>query len=756
MAAGSIIIDLLMRTGSFSTDSKRAAKELKALKKEAQDLGKAVGTALGVGLVAAAAGFEVLIQKAAGLKDLEEVTGIPAELIASFGTAAAVGGTSLESISAASVKLTKNLQGVDDESKAAGAALAALGIPIAEFKRLNPGEQIEAISKALAGFADGPEKTAAAIALFGKSGAELLPFLKALEEQGGRQIILTQRQIELADEYADRNAKVVATLSQLSQAAATDALPTLNALGEAVSEVAKELLGIDSAGRKLEGESPVAQFAEGAARALAFVVDSGQGVIRVLEALVGGFATGVEATKALARGDVEVAKEIARQGAEEINRILTAELFSQKLDRAFDNARRKAAEDAARRSEFGAEDARLARQGRAPRLNFGGAQKPAGKDKQSEAERYLETLQRQSEQTLELTSLEKALLDIQEKRIGGLTPALEKRILAQAEFNDLNRRAIELRTSEVGAETARNRAALENLDALKKGNEALREEIALIGLDEIGIASVERARTSSLRVLKEEELARRAAAGATDETLQQLEQEIALLREREDLIGQKIGRKIEDRNLEEARRAGDKASTVLADQLEQGILEGYRRGNDLTSIFLSELKAQFAKTVLRPLIEPVAAAGNSLISDLIGAAVSAFAPSGLGVVSGDSPLSSTGEAIRGRRAGGGDAHRNPGGALLVGENGPELFRPSTSGRVIPNGALMGSGGGPRITIENYGARIEEQRQSNGDVRLIIDAAVREVDRRIASRTGSTAVAMRSAGLSLTGGLPRRR
>lgn len=754
MSAGSIIIDLLMRTGSFSTDSKRAAKELKALKKEAQDLGRAIGTALGAGAVAAAAGFEVLIQKAGGLKDLEEVTGIPAELIASFGTAAAVGGTSLDSIAEASVKLTKNLQGVDDESKAAGAALAALGIPIAEFKRLNPGEQIEAISEALAGFADGPEKTAAAIALFGKSGAQLLPFLKALEEQGGRQIILTQQQIELADEYADRQAKIIGTLSQLAQVAAVDALPAVNAFGEAIAETAKGLLDIDAAGRKLEGESPVAKFAEGAARALAFVVDTGQLAVRTVEALYGGLAVGVEATKALARGDVEIAKEIARQGAEEINRLLSAELFSTKLDRAFEDARRRARDAAAFTSEFGAEEARLARQAAPRRLNFDGATKPAGPSKQSEAERYLETLRKEGEKTLELSSLEKALLDIQQKRIGGLTPALERQIVAQAEFNDLNRRAIELRTSEVGAETARNRAALDNLEALQKGNEALREEISLIGLDEIGIAGVERARTSSLRVLKEEELARRAAAGATDESLQQLEQEISLLREREELLGDKIGRKIEDRNIEEARRSGDKASTALADSIEAGILDGYRRGNDLTTIFLAELKAQFAKTILRPLIQPVADAGNSLISDLIGAAVSAFS-GGSGIVPGDSPLSATGETIRGRRAGGGDAHRNPGGALLVGENGPELFRPSTSGRVISNRELMGGdGGGPQFVIENYGARIEQRRESGGRVRLIIDAAAAEVDRRIQGG-GSTAQAMRSRGLSLAGNLPRR-
>ena len=44
--AGSIVIDLLMRTGSFETDSKRAEKRLKQFKKEAEEAGKAIGVAV--------------------------------------------------------------------------------------------------------------------------------------------------------------------------------------------------------------------------------------------------------------------------------------------------------------------------------------------------------------------------------------------------------------------------------------------------------------------------------------------------------------------------------------------------------------------------------------------------------------------------------------------------------------------------------------------------------------------------------------
>ncbi len=752
MAAGSIIIDLLMKTGSFVTDTQRASKQLKQFKKDALDTASSIKGQL-IGALAAAGvalSFDALIEGAAKFKDLEEETGATAEDLASLSQIAGIAGVEIESIAAASLKLTKNLSGVDDESKAAGAALAALGIPIEEFKRLDPVARVDALAKAFNSFADGPEKSAVALALFGKAGAEQLRVFKAYEDAGGRQVILTQQQIELADAYKDRQGKLTATLKAYGSVAATELLPALNDVTEVSKELAAEFLGIDKSGRKLASESPVAEFAQTAATAFAYLVDIGQGVASLFQTI--GISIGAAAASgaAILQGEFSQAKTIAAEAAADISRVLNPELFSQRL------ARLRAAAAAAAAPNPNQSDAETARLARKPRIEFDGA---IGKDKkqstaQSEAQKYLETLQKAGEQVTKLTDYEKALNDIQAKRLTGITPKLQAAILAQAKANDQARIAISLRDAEVAGLTARSKAELDNIDSLTKGNEELRKEISLIGLDELGILGVERARVSSLRALKEEELARRAANGAADETLQALEAEIAALREREKLIGDKIGRTLEQRNDEAVAKAGSKASTALADSIEQGILDGYRKGSDLTEIFINELKAQFAKTVLRPLIEPLAAGGNDLIGGLISAAVSAFSGGGVGITTGDSALSQTGDMIRGRRAGGGDAHRNVGGALLVGENGPELFRPSTSGRVLPN-SMLTSGQQPRTIIENHGARIQEQRQSNGDVRFIIDSAVREVDRRIASRTGSTAVALKSAGLNLNRGLARR-
>jgi phage-related minor tail protein len=44
---------------------------------------------------------------------------------------------------------------------------------------------------------------------------------------------------------------------------------------------------------------------------------------------------------------------------------------------------------------------------------------------------------------------------------------------------------------------------------------------------------------------------------------------------------------------------------------------------------------------------------------------------------------------------------NAGGAYMVGEKGPELFVPSSSGSIVPNGAMGSSGGGSGGVTVNY-------------------------------------------------------
>lgn len=306
---GTLTLSLVAQIGGFTagmTAAERAsAKSAKEIEKNLQSInvaavavGSAIGEFLADGIRFAATAFPDLIEKAAKFQDLAEMTGGSAEGFASLAVAAATAGVDMESVAASSIKLTKNLTGVDDESKAAGAALAALGLNLKDFQALNPEQRIDALTKAFAGFADGTGKTAVAIDLWGKSGAEQLKLMKALEEQGGRTNILTSEQIRLADEFADKQAKAKAELGLYASAIATQFLPAITAFTGVLSDAAKELLGVGNESSKLGQNQGVAIFAENAIEKLAFVVDAAQGVKVVFSRLgefIGASAAAAEA-----------------------------------------------------------------------------------------------------------------------------------------------------------------------------------------------------------------------------------------------------------------------------------------------------------------------------------------------------------------------------------------------------------------------------------------------------------------------------
>lgn len=278
-----------------------------------------IGAAASIGIAAAAVSFELLIKKAGDFQDLAEKTGDTAQNIASLAVAAAVGGTSIEAVAAASTKLAKNLTGVDDESKAAGAAIAALGLNLENFKKQAPADRLEAIAKALNGFEEGPEKGAVAMALLGKAGADLLPFLKELGAEGGRQVILTQAQIKLADEYIDKQTKLRAQISLYAQAIAVQALPAINDLTGAIKDSIAELAGLDKSSSNLSNSHAISDFANEAVIVLAQVADSALLTARAIGIVIASVGQAIEDVKVLATAAKVVSPNpvVAIQGATE-------------------------------------------------------------------------------------------------------------------------------------------------------------------------------------------------------------------------------------------------------------------------------------------------------------------------------------------------------------------------------------------------------------------------------------------------------
>lgn len=222
------------------------------------------------------------------------------------------------------------------------------------------------------------------------------------------------------------------------------------------------------------------------------------------------------------------------------------------------------------------------------------------------------------------TELERINAEIKLGKFGKLAPAQAEELRRLAQVADARQKEVDAieearraKDNEIAATTRAAQSQLQGLEALQEGNQTLREEIELIGANELAQAAIHKARIRSIRTLKEEQLARLEASGVAEQQLQVLQAEIEALKEREELIDQRATVVLKTKADEDSRKAGDAYRNNLSESIEDGILEGFRQGRDLTSIFLNELKAQFAKTVLRPVIQPVAEAGNQLIGALV-------------------------------------------------------------------------------------------------------------------------------------------
>lgn len=251
---------------------------------EANERGREIGESLRTGLLrlgiaaaAAAGGLAVLYQRSidgiANYQQLGERIGESAVAIASLQTASDVSGVSLERVASFSVRLTKALSETDDESKKVGKALAALGINFDAFKAKSPVERVEALSKALAGFQGGAEKTAVLEALV-RGSSDLIPLLNDLAEGSQRFTRLTEEQIQAADQAAKAHARQVSELKQLGQQIAVAALPSVTDLIGALKDVIVQTTGAaDAAGTLASKAGGVQDFADSSARFLAGLID---------------------------------------------------------------------------------------------------------------------------------------------------------------------------------------------------------------------------------------------------------------------------------------------------------------------------------------------------------------------------------------------------------------------------------------------------------------------------------------------------
>jgi hypothetical protein len=164
-----------------------------------------------------------VVSAAAALDDLADATGSSVENLSKLANIARVSGTSFDTIDAAIKKLAVGMAGVDEESSRAGKALAAIGI-----QSRDPAQAMLDIAKSFAGYADGAEKAALAVAIFGKAGASLLPVLKDIAENTDIAGTITAKQAQDAENLEKSWRRLGFAGTELRNSLLNDIVPALS------------------------------------------------------------------------------------------------------------------------------------------------------------------------------------------------------------------------------------------------------------------------------------------------------------------------------------------------------------------------------------------------------------------------------------------------------------------------------------------------------------------------------------------------
>jgi hypothetical protein len=205
-----------------------------------------LGGALGaLAPVATVGGLAALVGKTieAGdaLNDMSQRTGVSVEALAKFKKAASTSGTDIDNVAKSLGRLSKGMFEAATTGKGKAAdALNALGISAKDAAgNIKSADAVTLeIANRFKAMPDGVTKTALAMALFGKSGAEMIPMLN----MGGAAIDslsvkMTKAFAEKADEYSDKLAVLSGKVGGLAAGITVALLPALDAVTTVLTAV---------------------------------------------------------------------------------------------------------------------------------------------------------------------------------------------------------------------------------------------------------------------------------------------------------------------------------------------------------------------------------------------------------------------------------------------------------------------------------------------------------------------------------------
>lgn len=652
MSIGQIVVDLLARTGSFNTDldrsAKNAQKRAKEIDKAMNDAGKKIGAGLAVVGLAAGVMAKNAIDSLAELDDMAQKTGAAVEGLSKIQQTAVAFSQDMGEVDAAITKLAKGMVDTEDESNKTAHALAALGLSAkdASGNMRDPAELFTDIAKKLQQYQDGAQKAALMNDLFGKSGANLLPFMNDLAENVDKFTGASKEAAAEAARFQDQLGVMRVGISNLAQSIMGDALPSINALIEKMQVIQKTSITgwLFTRGDEEQNAGSRLKEIRGQLESISKLkaeLDPSKGIANKLnDAVFGDF-------KDLERQESLLKKQKAYlEGVQQMQALTLG--GADQNDRKMNPARSV--------------------------LNYapaGGKVKGGGSGRASTAasefDRYLENLQRQLERTRDLTVAEQLLTDIQMGRLGKITSAQQDQLTGLAQ--------------QIDAAKAQEEAERKHLELVQEGQRVFDQ--TRTPLENLNAEYERLNRLLDAGVIEWDTYNR--AVGAAQDEFDKLYDKVDKTKSEMDVFAENA-----------AKNMQDAFADFFFDPFEgglKGMVGSFEKA--IRRMVAESLAADLTKGLFGSFSGGGGGGGTGLFGSLISAGIGFLGGNSIGGMAGDALGMSIGGtygtatqsglddligSLAGRAGGGPIA---AGAAVMTGESGRELFIPNTAGRILP-------------------------------------------------------------------------
>jgi hypothetical protein len=164
------------------TGMQNAQRQLKSFGDSLKNLGTKVASIGAIALAPLGAAASSFADVGSGLLGMSQRTGVSVEALSQLSLAASLTGTNLETLEHDMRHMSKTIIEATQGSEEAHRAFAILGLNFQDLKTMSPEQQLQKIGEALSKVENPTQKAASAMAIFGRSGSDLIGLLANMEK----------------------------------------------------------------------------------------------------------------------------------------------------------------------------------------------------------------------------------------------------------------------------------------------------------------------------------------------------------------------------------------------------------------------------------------------------------------------------------------------------------------------------------------------------------------------------------------------